>query len=647
MLQVFLEERGLDACGCLRLLFCSGEVLPVELQERFFACMGAELHNLYGPTEAAIDVTFWRCLRPKDVQCQQKSHLRTVPIGRPIANIQLYILDHHLQPVPIGVPGELYISGVGLARGYLNRPQLTQEKFIPNPFSAGKQGIGGARLYKTGDLARYLDDGNIAFLGRLDHQVKIRGFRIELGEIEAVLSQHQKVRQTVVIAREDTPGNKRLVAFVISDHKPVPTFNELCRFLKEKLPEYMIPSAFVILDALPLTPNGKIDRQALPIPDTFSISQQVSFVPPRDPSEQQLAQIWSEVLDVQLVGVRDNFFDLGGHSILAIRLMAQIQQQFGKSLPLATLLGGATIEDLATILRNHSDSSVWSPLVAIQQGGSKRPFFCVPGGGGNVIYFYDLARHLGPDQPFYGLQALGLDGESKPHTKVEDMAFYYIEAIQTVQPQGPYLLGGHSFGCQVAFEMANQLRHQGHEVALLAILDTYAPRSDNKLIGVDWDDARWMTEIASIMERLFGKKLEVLYDALQPLDSEEQLNYLKERLITVNVLPPKVGIAQVRGLVQVFKANSQIHYLPQKVYPTRITLFRSSEVHPEDAANNMLSETITQDLAWGWNKFSTESVEVHFVPGDHITMMTNPHVRVLAEQLKTCIEQAQADKGGK
>jgi acyl carrier protein len=346
----------------------------------------------------------------------------------------------------------------------------------PEPFSNEP----GDRLYKTGDLGRYLPDGTIEFLGRLDDQVKIRGFRIELGEIEAVLGQHPAVDETVVVVREDVPGNKRLVAYVVVNQTSAPTVSQLHQFLKQKLPDYMIPSAIVKLEALPLTPNGKVDRRALLALDTARPELQSAFVAPRDTLELQLAQIWEDVLNVRPIGVTDNFFTLGGHSLLAVRLIALLQQQFEQNLPLATLFLAPTIEHLASTLGQPMDERQWSPLVKIQSGGSKRPFFCVPGAGGNVIYFYHLARYLGSDQPFYDLQARGLDGEQMPHAQVEDMAAYYIEALQTVQPQGPYLLGGHSFGSYVAFEMALQLLHQGQEVAMLAILDTRASVPTNK-----------------------------------------------------------------------------------------------------------------------------------------------------------------------
>jgi amino acid adenylation domain-containing protein/thioester reductase-like protein len=335
MLQVLLEQHGLENCHNLQHVICSGEALPLEVQERFFTHLSCNLHNLYGPTEAAIDVTSW--------QCQQNSNSEIVPIGRPIANMQIYILDSNLQPAPIGTPGELHIAGIGLARCYLNRPAFTSEKFIPNPFSNQS----GARLYKTGDLARYLTDGNIEFLGRIDNQVKVRGFRIELGEIEAVLSQHPQLLQTVVIAREDLPGDKRLVAYIVPHQEPAPTASDLRQFLKEKLPGYMVPSAFVTLSNLPLTPNGKVNRQALPAPHLAWSDQEETFVAPRTATEEVLAGIWAQVLRRERVSVYDNFFDLGGYSLTAAQLIFRVQDTFQLEVPLQTLFEASTVAQMA------------------------------------------------------------------------------------------------------------------------------------------------------------------------------------------------------------------------------------------------------------------------------------------------------------
>jgi amino acid adenylation domain-containing protein/non-ribosomal peptide synthase protein (TIGR01720 family) len=336
MLRVWLDQPGLERCGSLRMVVCSGEALPFELQERFFARLPAELHNLYGPTEAAIDVTSWKCSR--------EDKRRIVPIGHAIANTQIHILDRQLQPVPVNVPGELHIGGVGLARGYLHRPGLTAEKFIPNPFGEGA----GERLYRTGDLARYLPDGQVEFLGRLDHQVKLRGFRIELGEIEALLSRHEAVREVVVIARGDAGGERQLVAYVVREQSgPKPSASVLRAFLKEKLPDYMLPASFVVLDALPLTASGKVDRRALPAPDGARAESGQALVEARTQTEEVLAGIWSRLLGLERVSIHDNFFELGGHSLLGMQLISRAREALGVELSVRALFDAPTVRAFA------------------------------------------------------------------------------------------------------------------------------------------------------------------------------------------------------------------------------------------------------------------------------------------------------------
>ena len=439
-----------------RLFIVGGDAMPpsaLELWQRT-PLHAVRLLNAYGPTEATITATIFDIVpRTRD----STAH-RPVPIGRPLDNRAIYILDGHDNPVPVGVRGHLHIGGMGLARGYLNRPDLTAEKFIRDPFSAQP----GARLYRTGDLARYRPDGNIEFLGRGDDQVKIRGFRIELGEIEAVLGRHPAVRAAAVLAREDAPGEKRLVAYVAADATP----DALRRFLKEFLPDHMVPAAFVPLDALPLQANGKIDRQALPSPDRIRPASDKAFVAPRDDLERQLAHIWEEVLGVRPVGITDNFFELGGHSLSAVRLFAMVEKQLGKKLSLTSIFQGATIEHLAELIRLKATPGPRSSVVPLQPGGSKLPLFLVHPAGGHVFPYLRLAQLLGADQPCYGLQARGLEDGQEPHARIEDMAAYYIEALRTVQPTGPYLLGGWSMGGVVAFEMAQQLHAQGQQVAL-------------------------------------------------------------------------------------------------------------------------------------------------------------------------------------
>jgi amino acid adenylation domain-containing protein len=342
MLRIFLMAKDVEKCDSLRQVICSGEALPLDLQNRFFAHLDAELHNLYGPTEAAVDVTYWRC--------QRESEIGTVPIGRPVANTRMYILDSSLQPVPVGVSGELYIGGVQVARGYLNRPELTAEKFIPDPFSENPE----ARLYKTGDSARYLLDGNIEYLGRLDFQVKIRGNRIELGEIESVLSQYPDVREACVLAREDVPGDQRIVAYIIPARNQEHLGSELRNYLKQRLPEFMVPSHFITLGAFPLTPNQKIDRKALPAPDQVEVQTEVAYVPPKNDLQQTIANIWQKVLNIPRVGMNDNFFELGGHSLLIVRVYYQLCEVTDRELYITDMFRFPTINALTEYLSRDS-----------------------------------------------------------------------------------------------------------------------------------------------------------------------------------------------------------------------------------------------------------------------------------------------------
>ncbi|WP_284332731.1 amino acid adenylation domain-containing protein, partial [Dyella flagellata] len=337
MLGSFLEAHEARHCTTLTRVICSGEALPAAMVRRFAQILPTvALHNLYGPTEAAIDVTAWTC--PYHFDDEQ------VPIGRPIANTQIYLLDPYQQPVPLGSPGEIHIGGAGVARGYLNRPELTDERFLPDPFSRKAD----ARMYRTGDLAKYLPNGNILYLGRNDHQVKIRGFRIELGEIDARLGQHPGVREAVVVARDDHAGEKRLVAYVVSHGHAIADdlVATLRAHLSERLPDYMVPSAFVLLDALPLTPNGKLDRKALPAAGGEVYARQ-AYAAPQGAIEQTLAQLWQELLGVEHVGRQDNFFALGGHSLLAVRLLSRLRSVLRMDLPLSRFFATRTLADLA------------------------------------------------------------------------------------------------------------------------------------------------------------------------------------------------------------------------------------------------------------------------------------------------------------
>jgi amino acid adenylation domain-containing protein len=627
MLRAFLEDDQVATCESLRHVVCSGEALPFDLQQKFFATLSAELHNLYGPTEASIDVSHWTCRR--------HGTETVVPIGHPIANTALYILDAALNPVPIGVAGELHIGGVGLARGYLKKPELTREKFISDPFSPEP----GARLYKTGDLARYRPDGAIEYLGRLDHQVKVRGFRIELGEIESVLAQHPDVDTTVVVVREDH-GDKRLVAYVVSRQGTSPTDSALREYLGERLPEHMVPLTFVRLETLPLNANGKIDRRALPAPETFKGDSSSHFLPPRDAVEQLLVRHWEAVLKVRPIGVRDDFFARGGHSLLAVNLMARVEKEFAKRLPITTLFRRPTVEQLAELLRTQAASSIkTSPLIPIQPAGAQTPFFCVAGGGGSVLYYYPLAQYLGrhllEPRPFFGLQAIGLEGECEPLSRVEDLAAAYLQEIRTVQPSGPYVLGGHCFGGLVAFEMSQQLLRQGESVALLAIMDVPARRPPSEQDVPGADDASWFIKLAAVMKESSGTDLGISDATLRQLDTDARLHYFNERMQAAGFMPPGADVAKVRGLLRVFATNSTVHYAPQDPRPVPIVLFRAAEFHPDydfSGADDVGHTMATSSM--GWSAYAQgEVVAVHLVPGNHITMMSEPHAAELARKL--------------
>jgi thioesterase domain-containing protein/acyl carrier protein len=401
----------------------------------------------------------------------------------------------------------------------------------------------------------------------------------------------------------------------------------------------MVPSIFVLLEALPLTPNGKVDRKALPAPDG-EIDREREYVAPRTEIEQILVHIWQELLLVERVSIHDNFFELGGHSLLAVRLTSQIEKQFSLHLPLAILFQRPTIEQLAVLISaNPSNEKHWSPLVPIQPLGSLAPFFCVPGAGGNVLHFHELSQYFEKDRPLYGLQAQGLDGETPPLESIEEIASQYIQAIETVQPVGPYFLGGHSFGGKVAFEMSQQLQQKGQSVACLVILDSPAP-----VFHIDREDdfsnhtnTEWILDTAVFVEELMGEHLSISYENIAALTPDEQVSYFKQQLELVGFLPPQTDIKLVRGLLQVFRIQSQINYVLCNTAHVPIYLFRSQE---RDSPPELLSE-LWQDPAWGWNQFSDEEVQIYHVPGNHFSMMTEPHVEILAQHLQKSFDRAQ------
>ncbi|HJT20927.1 MAG TPA: amino acid adenylation domain-containing protein [Nitrospira sp.] len=455
-----LLESGWEGSSTLTAL-CGGEALPFDLASQLCARTKC-LWNMYGPTETTI----WSMID------RIEPHHTEIAIGRPIANTEIYLLDGHQQPVPLGVSGEIYIGGDGLAKGYHRRPDLTADRFVRHPFSNDPD----ARLYRTGDVARYREDGKLVHMGRMDHQVKVRGFRIELGEVESVLARHPKIAQAVVTAREDQYGLKQLAAYIVPRTQPAPAADELRAYLRAIVPEYMVPSFFVSLDKLPLTANKKIDVRALPAPAAPVHAAGAPFAFPRNAMEVQLTALWQQVLGIQEIGIHDNFFELGGHSLKAAQLFFHLETVFGKQLPLATLFQAPTIAQLADVLAQARWTPPWQSLVAIQPSGSATPLFVVPGVGGNVLVFARLAKLLGPEQPIYGLQARGLDGKETPFTSVPEMAAHYVEQIKRIQPTGPYFISGVCTGGLIAYEMVQQLSVEGQE-ATVFMMDTWHPDS--------------------------------------------------------------------------------------------------------------------------------------------------------------------------
>ncbi|MDH5546984.1 MAG: amino acid adenylation domain-containing protein [Gammaproteobacteria bacterium] len=421
MLQVFLEQLPTDSGTSLTRLICSGEALPLDLQQRCSEQLNAELHNLYGPTEASIHVTAWAC--------DPRATYTSVPMGRPLANTDVYVLDQALNPVALGTPGELYIGGTGVARGYLNRAALTAQSFIPHPFSEHP----GLRLYKTGDLVRYLADGNLAYLGRLDHQVKLRGLRIELGEIEAALRQHTAISETAVLLREDKPGQKRLAAYVVwQSPDTIVDWRDLTAALQLQLPDYMIPSTYTSLTEMPLTSSGKLDRKALPAPEMFSTQRE--FIAPRTSTEEVLAKIWEDVLKLEKIGIYDNFFELGGHSLLATQVISRIRKSFSIELPLKTIFTSPTLENLAvaiSLVKENGDNNFSMPIRPAARTSNLPLSF-------SQQRFWFLNQII-PDNPFFNIPvALHLDGtlNSQALHKSFNILVARHEGLRTCFPTG-------------------------------------------------------------------------------------------------------------------------------------------------------------------------------------------------------------------
>ena len=611
----------------LTLWFCSGETLAAELAARFAKQMPhARLINLYGSSEVAADVTYHEV---------SKQETETVPIGRPIANTQVYVLDQKQKLLPIGAVGELFVGGDGLAAGYWNRPELTAERFLTDVgFSDLSTSAAKQRLFRTGDRVRYRADGTLEFMGRTDHQVKIRGYRIELGEIKAALDALSIVRESVVVVQGEAEERK-LVAYVVP-HSNTPlsakrkedadgllTPHALRIALRQTLPDYMVPSAFVLLDELPLTPNGKLDRHALPDPAAYLMSRSQEAVAPRTPLERRIVDVWEEVMEVNPIGVHDDFFELGGHSLLAVRLFARLQEVTARELPLALLFQAPTVAALAAALGENDSSRLTSTLVPIQTAGTRTPFFCVTPPRGTVVGYSELAKHLGDDQPFYGLhlEELRLKAESESDADFfitpAALAARYIDEIRTVQPKGPYLLGGRCFGAYVAYEMAQQLQAQGEEVALLVML-TARPMDFRRM------------RLHYLRRMLYHYRRGELFPLLRtyvPIKSKRLLHRLNWSILDWRKRRRRRKALTKRNnnIPQGKRKDAVAYRYRQQKYRGRLAVIQTSDA-----------------TRAAWAELVEGEVDFRVVEGTHRSIFHEPHVQSFAKALGDALRTAQA-----
>jgi amino acid adenylation domain-containing protein len=617
-LTIRMETDRFQIPPSLRLVIIGGEKAAISRFRAWQKIVGQQVRliNTYGPTEATI-ITLCTDLSESDVDLDRLE----VPIGRPLANVQVHILDLDLQPVPIGAPGELHIAGAALARGYLNRPERNTARFIPNPFSQAFSG----RLYKTGDLVRTRADGNIEFISRIDRQVKIRGFRIELTEVEMVVDRHPGIAQTVVVVREDSPGDKKLVAYCVADPRhPLPSNSDLRNFVAQIVPDYMVPAMFVFLASLPMNANGKVDLPALPAPADLHQDLNPNFVAPQDQIEIELTKIWQQLLGQRSIGIKDNFFELGGHSLLAVRLFSQIELLWGKSLPLATLLQTPTIETLAQLIRQAGSATPWPSLVLIQAGATtKQPLFCIHPIGGNILEYYPLATYLGNERAIYGLQSQGLDGLQPPLNRIEDMASKYIQEMLTVEPDGPYLLLGYSLGGSIAFEIAKQLQSQGKQVNFLGLLDIPAPTLDP-------------------VQPSLLKSLTIHLSNLWQLDRLEQLKYITDRF------DHRFKKVDYRGFL--IRGLSELNLMPHLLNIIDTNFQADRDYHPQNYVGDVcLFRCRVQLIQYdqyadlGWNDLVDGTVTVYNIQGNHHNMLKEPNIRSVAKHLKLCIAEITND----
>jgi amino acid adenylation domain-containing protein len=598
-------------------VLCGGEAMDRELAARLVSTCGS-VWNMYGPTETTI----WSSV----AQIESDE----VTIGRPIANTRMYVLDNHRELVPRGVMGELWIGGDGVARGYLNRPELTDERFVADPFRPGE------RMYRTGDLARHLSDGRLECLGRIDNQVKIRGYRIELGEIETVLQSHPHVQGCAVAARTDNGSDARLIAYIVPVTAEPPSIEELRTYLQGLLPDYMIPSGFVFLDAIPLTPNGKLDRNALPTPENNLPEQKADYVAPRNEVEERMAEIWADVLGVKQVGVFDHFFELGGHSLSATRLLARLKGAFETDLPLRSLFIDPTIAGLSKHIvydastqryRYLDEIPRFKSLVPVQPKGSQIPLFLVAGfwdAEDTMRTLSGFIPHLGLDQPLYGFQPRWVDDNSQRYSGVEEAAAEFLTELLSVQPKGPYQLGGDCVGGVIALVMAEELLRRGEQIQLLVLLDTHKP-SLLRALAIYLSNA-WRYHVRPRTKHIINV-LSRLVSA--PRDERAQLvRDLAHRKIAGDKAKrtDELEYERLHRLRMDYIRTMYRHRL--KNYPGKITLIVNEKHYKFDKS-------------LGWIGIAAEGIDIHATPGDHFTRFH--HGKEFAQRLANCLVKAQTE----
>jgi amino acid adenylation domain-containing protein len=597
----------------LRLVMLSGDWIPVTLPDQVRTTFpNAKVMALGGATEASI----WSNWYPVE---RVDPSWASIPYGKPIQNCRYHILDSNLEPVPVGESGELHIGGLCLADGYLNRPELTRERFIADPFRPGE------RLYKSGDLARYMPDGNIEFLGRIDHQVKVRGYRVETGEVEAALSQNPAVRNAVVTPYRDEEGNVALAAYIV--RKSAVESAGLGKHLRERLPDYMVPTAFVFLESMPLTPNGKVDRAALPPPDT-SLATTASYVPPANDAELALQALWEEILHVRPVSVTARFDDLGGHSLSAARLVSRIEIDLGHKVPLETLFTAPTVRDVAGVIQRSLETG-GGALVPLNEQGDQAPLFLIAGAGGHVFTFHKFARLLGPEFPAYGMKAIGVDGSEPPLDRVEPIAMRYLDEILKVRPNGPYVLAGYSVGGLMAFELALRMQERGLEVAKVIAFDTLAPGYPRRLPWPIRMGIHFVNFLSAPGERKWAYLSERFRNMRHRLLTLLRLNHLDLQH------QPAVGGLSEPILKKVWAALERAwhSYRPTKKFDGQFVLVRSEQ-------REHWAATRLDDPLKGWARWTTQPVQVIGVPVGHMEIFSEENLDLLVREMREAIRSS-------